>query len=108
MEPISRNGIEIIMDKVDVNGTSLVGYINMPYDDLVATLGKPNGHGDDFKTDVEWEGTINGKGFTIYNYKDGPNYMGKDGLAVRDITEWHVGGNSRIVAHLMTAFMAQE
>jgi len=73
-----------------IAGTSFKDYIDISYNRLVKTFGKPN-KGED-KTDAEWiiltsEGCI-----TIYNYKDGKNYLGNKGLKTKDITEWHIGG----------------
>lgn len=72
----------------------LVGEINITYDELVDIFGPPNGKGDDYKVDAEWELNINGREIYIYNYKDGRNYLGKAGLDVKDITDWHIGGDS--------------
>lgn len=77
------------------NGTSLQGYISATFDELVNTFGEP-GKGDEYKTDAEWiiefdDGTV----ATIYNWKDGRNYCGSDGLDVEDITDWHIGGNGQ-------------
>jgi hypothetical protein len=74
------------------SGTCLQGYISATFEELVAIFGEP-GVGDEYKTDAEWiiefeDGTV----ATIYNWKDGRNYCGEDGLAVEDITDWHVGG----------------
>ena len=76
-----------------INGTCLQGYINTSYRDLVECFGEPHCDGDGYKVDAEWmlrfeDGTV----ATIYNWKDGKNYCGEDGLAVEDITEWHIGG----------------
>lgn len=81
-----------------VNGTSLIGQLNIKYDDLVDLFGEPMA-GYDYKTDAEWvlELCFHGgesHAVTIYNWKNGKNYMGKDGLAVEDITRWNVGGHS--------------
>ena len=73
-------------------GTSLVDEIQITYDKLVKLLGEPNADNDGYKTDAEWELEVNGKILTIYNYKDGKNYIGENGLEVEDITNWHVGG----------------
>jgi len=50
-----------------------------------------------YKTDAEWalqfhdaDNTV----ATIYNWKNGTNYLGRDGLDVEDITIWSVGGHS--------------
>jgi hypothetical protein len=76
----------------DQNGTSLNGYITVAYADLVALLGKPNSEGDRYKTDANWDLTVRGKAMSIYNYKDGKNYLGFRGLKTKDITDWHIGG----------------
>ena len=76
-----------------LNGSSLQGYIHGEYDDLVESFGEPTLETDEYKTDAEW---ILDFGddllITIYNYKNGKNYLGADGLNVRDIKHWHVGG----------------
>jgi hypothetical protein len=85
------------------NGTHLQGYINASYDDITATLGYPFEHGfDDMKCDAEW--TIefdDGLVATIYNWKNGKNYLGADGLDLCDIKQWNIGGNSGRVVQLV-------
>lgn len=76
-------------------GTSLQGYVDVSYDKLVDIFGSPTACVS-VKTDAEWvlqfeDGTI----ATIYNYKDGKNYNGEEGLELSEITDWHIGGNSR-------------
>jgi len=74
------------------NGTSLQGYINATYKELVAVFGKPT-DGDGYKVDAQWLIEFdNGTLATIYNYKDGINYNGRSGTPKTQITEWHVGG----------------
>lgn len=84
-------------------GTSLAGYIKVDYAKLVDLIGRPNAGNDGEKTDAEWELTINGKVLTIYNYKDGKNYNGADGLEVEQISEWHIGASEDVTAeaHLL-------
>lgn len=77
----------------DVNMTSLQGYVTTTYADLVGCFGEPTCDGDGYKVDAEWIITFaDGVVATIYNYKDGKNYCGEEGLDVEDIREWHVGG----------------
>lgn len=79
----------------DANMTSLQGYVKTTYAKLVECFGKPTCDGDGYKVDAEWIITFaDGVVATIYNYKDGRNYCGEEGLAVEDITEWHVGGHN--------------
>ena len=83
-----------IQAMIDTDGTSLQGYITTTYDALVAAFGYPT-ESDGYKVDWEWEvwfddGTV----ATIYNWKNGPNYCGRDGLHCDQITEWHVGGHT--------------
>lgn len=77
---------------IDVSGTSLQGYIMTSYAMLLIKLGKPK-PGDGRKTDAEWsllfaDGTV----ATVYNWKNGKAYMGEDGLELKEINEWHIGG----------------
>ena len=81
----------------NVNGTFLVGEIHMPYSVLVETFGRQNAENDKYKTDAEWEIMTPAGVATIYNYKTGKNYNGKDGTAIVDITDWNIGGVSDAV-----------
>ncbi len=70
----------------NAGGTSLKGYINIPYNELVKVLGDPDEMNGD-KTLAEWclkfeDDTI----ATIYDWK---NY----GADVETITNWHIGGH---------------
>jgi hypothetical protein len=81
---------------MDACGTSLSAYIFCTYAALVSLLGEPNSDSDGHKIDAEWILDINGKIVTIYNYKDGKNYNGEDGLDVEDITQWHIGSKEDV------------
>jgi hypothetical protein len=100
----NKGGFMVKMGNVDVCGTFLQGYINAKYSDMIKVFGNPNSEGDEHKTDAEWFGTIDGDVFTIYNYKDGKNYNGKDGLSVKNITDWHIGGFKKIVVEKLTKY----
>ena len=80
------------MKKTDkTGGTSLQGIIQIDYDALVKVFGEP--HCDDgYKTDAEWGFDFDGVIATIYNWKNGKNYCGTDGLETKDIVKWHIGG----------------
>jgi hypothetical protein len=86
-------------------GTSLQGHINATYDQLVAVFGQPEVftlENSDGKIDVEWAIAFdNGTVATIYNWKNGKNYCGADGLNVADITRWNIGGNRYDAATLV-------
>ena len=87
----------------DIQGTGLQGYIKTTYRKLVSRFGKP-GKGDKYKTDAEWilvfdDGTV----ASVYNYKDGKNYLGTKGKPVSQITNWHVGGNRKKAVALVRA-----
>ena len=81
-----------------VNGTSLQGYINATYDQLVERFGQPEGGGD--KTTVEWmlqfeDGTV----ATIYDWKvdETPTYM----------YNWHIGGKNKNAVTRVTSTFKQ-
>lgn len=78
----------------ELNMTSLQGYVNTNYETLVACFGEPVAQYDDYKCDCEWNIKFaDGVVVSIYNWKDGKNYCGEEGLDVEDITDWHVGGH---------------
>ena len=88
----------------NVGGTSLQGYIKASYEQLLNAFGAPNSTlCDNYKTDVEWafkfaDGTV----ATLYNWKNGKNYLGDEGLELNDIYEWNVGGfNDKAVSRLL-------
>jgi hypothetical protein len=83
-------------DWTDANGTSLQGYVQAHYHQLVAVFGEPDGGGD--KTTVEWvlqfaDGTV----ATIYDWKESETPMG--------LYRWHIGGrNSTAVSRVTSTF----
>jgi hypothetical protein len=83
-------------DWTDANGTSLQGYVEAYYHQLVEVFGEPEGGGD--KTTVEWclqfaDGTV----ATIYDWKEYETPMG--------LYRWHIGGkNRRAVGLVQQAF----
>lgn len=83
-------------------GTSLQGYINVDYKKLVEVFGEPNGEDDGYKVDSEWIIFTLAGVATIYNYKDGKNYLGEEGLEVEEITDWHIGGKDKEVVEWIT------
>ena len=75
-------------------GTCLQGYVTSDYSNIVQVFGEPI-ECDSYKVDAEWVICFSdGKIATIYNWKDGKNYCGDDGLDPEDIKEWHIGGKS--------------
>ena len=78
-------------------GTHLQGYVSTTYDKIVAKYGQPI-EGDGYKIDaewiIEWEDGLVG---TIYNWKNGRNYLGEDGTPTEQIDEWNIGGHKPIV-----------
>ena len=93
--------------KIDINGTSLRGYLEVSYEDLVKKLGEPSNYFDDYKSDAAWNVQwYDGDTASIYNWKNGKNYCGLEGLNVEDIRVWNVGGLTRSegVARLQRLF----
>ena len=78
--------------EIETSGTSLMGSIRLDYYDILDKLGKPH-ESDLYKTDAEWDIEFdNGTIATLYNWKDGKNYCGKEGLFPYQIVEWYIGG----------------
>ena len=83
--------------KINVNNTSLAGEIEATFAQLLTTFGTPLGQSTDNKVDVEWNVEVEGheSPITIYNWKNGVAYLGKDGLNPTDITTWNIGANQK-------------
>lgn len=78
-----------------IEGTGLQGGIYATYDQLVKEFGEPNITWDyPDKVDAQWVLDTPFGVATIYNYKDGHAYLGNEGLDVKDITNWHIGGHT--------------
>lgn len=79
---------------INVNMTHYQGEVRASYDLLATLFGQPH-CGDGYKVDaqwkIEWE---DGVVATIYNYKNGVNYLGwREGIPTELITEWNIGGH---------------
>jgi len=77
----------------DILWTSLQKIIDIEYSKIVGVFGQPSKCIDEYsKVDAQWVIMTPVGIATIYNYKDGKNYLGDEGKEVRNITEWHIGG----------------
>ena len=97
---IARGELDLVknvnLDFDKINGSHLQGHIHTTYANLVNKLGKPHIEHRDSKVDVEWSIEFNnGTIATIYNYKDGVAYLGKEGAPTEKITDWHIGGHNK-------------
>ena len=72
----------------DTSGTSLQGCLSITYDQLKKVFGSPH------PSNATNRGN---RTFTIYNWKNGINYLGKEGLNLEDITRWNIGGFNKSV-----------
>lgn len=97
------NQLELAMPKIkSVNEvspdmTSLKGSITTTYTKLVQRYGEPcesDGYKSDAEWIIEWEDGLIG---TVYNWKNGKNYLGNSGKEVENITDWNIGGHKEIV-----------
>lgn len=96
-----------------IGGTSLQGYVKCTYDELKSMFGEPNLENDGYKVDALWGIEVLSKSgkwmvFTIYNYKTGVNYLGKEGLETKDIEDWHIGAHEPAVLPIVTELLGKE
>ena len=86
------------MSNASIEGTWLQGEIVVDYGTLVRCFGEPDpDHCDPLKTDAEWRVARSSLPYSIsiYNWKNGKNYLGESGLPVEEIREWHIGGQNK-------------
>ena len=70
----------------------LQGEIKCEYKTLKKLFGLPE-DSDGYKVDAEWVIKFeDGSQCHIYGWKNGKNYLGKNGIPKTKITKWHVGG----------------
>jgi hypothetical protein len=77
--------------KGKTTGSSLKGYINCTYQDLVRVLGEPTypeASGDN-KTQKEWVVEYNGEVFTVYDWK---TY--DEEYTMNELDQFHIGGKT--------------
>lgn len=97
---------------VSVEGTCLQGHLHASYAGLVDCFGEPkvnpyNQFGN-YKVDALWVLAFDGDVVaTVYNYKDGKNYLDDEGTAVENITSWHIGGHSEDAVALVMRALAE-
>lgn len=88
---------------LDAVGTFYVGELNTSYERLVEVFGEPYKYEPIEKSDVEWIIKFDtGEIATIYNWKNGVNYLGEEGLPPEDIKDWNIGGYTKDVVQLVS------
>jgi hypothetical protein len=86
-----KNFKVLSIENANETGTSLQGYINANYSQLLEVLGKPTydePSGDD-KVQLEWVIEFKGNIFTIYDWKTGSREYTEN-----ELTEFNVGGTT--------------
>jgi len=93
---------------ISINGTCFQGYVTSDYSNIVRVFDEPL-DGDGYKVDAEWEILFDdGLVATIYNWKNGKNYCGYDGLDVEDIRNWHIGGRNPVVVERVKNLLSDD
>lgn len=90
-----------------MSGTFLQGYATTSYQKMVELFGEPDCFDDD-KSDAEWViKDHKGRIFTIYNYKNGKNHCGKNGIPTDKIDRWNIGGHSANGVNILIALLEE-
>ena len=104
---MKKETIIVIGGFFPAGGTSLQGEIDISYQDIIAKLGKPNAKTDKYKIDAVWHLLTPAGIATLYNYKTGKNYLGKEGLPLKEIRDWHIGGKTKEVVQYVIDFLTK-
>lgn len=95
----------IILDDEATVATLQQGKITVTFQELYDAFGLPNverKEGD--AEDAMWFIYTQDGYVSIYNHKDGKNFLGEEGLPTNKITEWNIGGeNEKIVDQIYKA-----
>jgi hypothetical protein len=80
-----------------VEGTCGQGEVISSLQELTDLFGPPHA-GDGYKVDAEWDILFeDGVIATVYNWKNGPNYLGEGEADLKYVDCWNVGGNDECV-----------
>ena len=100
MVPFEREGIVSCLKEnlsPALEGSCRNGTLVCSYVDIVSQLGDPNIVDDETKVDASWGVKHkDGRELYVWNYKNGKNYLGAEGLEVEDIEEWSCGGSESL------------
>ena len=87
MKYITHNDMDI-----NIDASHLLKHINADYTLLCKLFGQPWSP-PDHKVDAEWKVEFeDGVKVSIYNWKNGKNFLGWSGTPTEDIAGWSVGG----------------
>lgn len=94
----------------DLNGTSLQGYVDVPFSKVVSVFGEP-GDCDGYKVAFQWEIVFaDGTVAAIYDYKSSSLY--DDGnptpaaMRAAEFSDWHIGGHNKRAVELVHLALA--
>ena len=96
--------------EVEVGGTALCGQLRgVTYKQLIATFGEP-AKPYDYKSDAEWYLEVQDNDgatvvATIYNWKNGKNYLGAEGTPTENITTWNIGGHTQRAVEIVRSLL---
>ena len=97
-------------DQIVTHSSHFQSDLSVSYKDLVRLFGPPTiDKHVDYKTDVEWIiADPQGRPIHIYNYKNGPSYLGDDSTPIEHIQDWNVGSLDRAEAFEMMTCLWNE
>ena len=97
-----------ICEKLD--GIYSQGFLITTYDTLLGFFGEPMKDITFLDNKIDAQFVIKFKDgliATIYNWKDGQNYLGRDGKQVENIKKWYIGSHNIIVVNRIKKILGQ-
>ena len=91
------------IQRAEDHGSSRTLTVYATFEELLNKLGRPKDVSEEtYKVDVEWNffDADTGRSLHIWNYKNGPNYLGEDGTPVAEIEKWSGDGSKELFEQL--------
>src|SRR5689334_4275323 len=110
---VENKPLRFMVGEADLYGTSLQGYLDVPFSRVVEVFGEPNTDVDGYKVAFEWrivfaDGTV----ASIYDYKASALYdddnPSPEQMRKNDFSDWHVGGKSKRADELVRAALTSK